>query len=254
MAREQVEFIHVLPIDRISPDPDQPRKFFDEEEEQRLAESIRRHGLLQPILVRPVKKPSYDYLIVHGERRFRAHRRLGLMAIKAIVREMEGSEARDLQLLENVQRSDLSDIELAWEFQRRVDSGQIHQQIAEVIGRNRSYVTQRLSLLQLSDSNQQKMLKGELGFSQARILLSVKDPEKRNNISKIMDKGVTVKKLQREIRGESVYVTRVTSKSHVSVENLAVYKLLSEEDGGLKKVVSRSQLIVAYLEDLKLLR
>jgi ParB family chromosome partitioning protein len=245
----------MIPIDRILPDPDQPRKFFDEAEELRIAESIQRHGLIQPILVRPIKHPAHDYRIVYGERRYRAHKRLGLRTIKAIVREMEDSEARDLQLLENIQRSDLSDIELAWEFQRRIKEGHTHQQIAEVIGRNRSYVTQRLSLLRLSDSDQQRMLRSELSFSQARVLVSVKDPEERRRISKNMNKDVTVKNLQREIRGESVNnVTRVTSKSHVSVENLAVYKLLSEEDGGLKTVVSRSQLIVAYLEDLKLLR
>jgi len=251
---DPVDVVQMISIDRILPDPDQPRKFFDEAEELRIAASIQKYGLIQPILVRPIKHPIFDYCIVYGERRYRAHKRLGIQTIKVIIQEMDNSEAKDLQLLENIHRSDLSDIELSWEFQRRIEDGQTHKQIAEVIGRDRSYVTQRLSLLQLSDSNQQKMLKGELGFSQARILLSVKDPEKRNNISKIMDKGVTVKKLQREIRGESVYVTRVTSKSHVRVENLAVYKLLSEEDGGLKKVVSRSQLIVAYLEDLKLLR
>ena len=167
MTREQVEFIHVLPIDRISPDPDQPRKFFDEAEELRIAESIQRHGLIQPILVRPIKHPAHDYRIVYGERRYRAHKRLGLRTIKAIVREMEDSEARDLQLLENVQRSDLSDIELAWEFQRRIKEGHTHQQIAEVIGRNRSYVTQRLSLLRLSDSDQQRMLRSELSFCRA---------------------------------------------------------------------------------------
>ena len=172
------DVVQMISLDRILPDPDQPRKFFDEAEELRIAASIQKYGLIQPILVRPVKLSRYDYQIVYGERRYRAHKRLGLEAIKAIVREMNDSDARDLQLLENIHRSDLSDIELAWEFRRRIEDRQTHQQIAEVIGRNRSYVTQRLSLLQLSDSNQQKMLKGELGFSQARILLSVKNPEK----------------------------------------------------------------------------
>lgn len=168
---------------------------------------------------------------------------------------MEPSEVRDFQLLENLERSDLSDIELAWEFKKRVDHGQTHQQIAEVIGRNRSYVTQRLSLHKLSDSNQQRMLRGELSFSQARALVSVKDPQERRVISMNMNKKTTVKELQKEILGESAKnVTRVTSTSHVNVENLASYKLLSEEDGTLKKIVSRRQLIDAYLEDLKSLR
>lgn len=250
-AKENIKFI---PIDSILPDPDQPRKFFDENEEQRLADNIRIYGLLQPIMVRPIKHPAFDYCIVFGERRYRAHKRLGLQTIKVIIKEMDDSEARDLQLLENIHRSDLSDIELAWEFQRRFEDGQTHQQIAKVIGRNRSYVTQRLSLLQLSDSNQQKMLKGELGFSKARILLSVKDPEKRNNISKIMDKGMTVKKLQSEIRDyTNKMVPRVTSVSHVNVKILAIRRLLLEEDCRLKKVVPKDQLISALIKDIKML-
>jgi ParB family chromosome partitioning protein len=224
-------------------------------EEKRLANSIQRYGLQQPILVRPVEHPSYDYLIVHGERRYRAHKRLGLLSIKAIVREMMDLEARDLQLLENVQRSDLSDIELAWEFQRRVGWGHTHQEIAEVIGRNRTYVTQRLSLLRLSESDQQRMMRGELGFSQARLLVSVKDPEERRRISDTIDKEITVRKLQQETQGGSLSgVTRVTSRSVVKVNELAVCRLIHEGDGTLKRTLPRDQLIKALIEDLKSLR
>jgi len=88
---DPVDVVQMISLDRILPDPDQPRKFFDEAEELRIAESIQRHGLIQPILVRPIKHPAYDYRIVYGERRYRAHKRLGLRTIKAIVREMEDS-------------------------------------------------------------------------------------------------------------------------------------------------------------------
>jgi len=250
-----VDTILSISIDRISPDPSQPRKYFDETEEQRLAESIQRYGLQQPILLRPVKHPTYDYLIVHGERRYRAHKRLGLNSIKAFVRDMMDSEARDIQLLENIQRSNLSDIELAWEFQRRVGWGQTHQEIAEVIGRNRSYVTQRLSLLRLSESDQQRLLRGELNFSQARLLVSVKNPEERKRISETINKEVTVRRLQQETQVESVScVTRVTSKNVVNVNELAVCKLIHDDDGTLKRALPRVQLIKAYIVDLKSLR
>jgi len=250
---EPIDVVKLIPLDEIIPDPGQPRKFFDEVEEQGITESIQQYGLIQPILVRPNNHSTSSYTIVCGERRYRAHKRLGLGAIKTIIREMEDPEVMDLQLLENIQRKDLSDIELAWEFKKREDRGQTHHEIADFIGKNRSYVSQRLSLLSLSDSDQQRMLRGELGFSQARVLVSVKDPEERKTHSMNVDKNKTVKTLQLEINGESAkMVTRVT-KSHVNVECLAVIKFLSKEDGSLKKLVSRSQLIAALIEDIKIL-
>jgi ParB family chromosome partitioning protein len=257
-ATAQADAVQTIPIDRISPDQDQPRKFFEEAEEQRLADSIRRHGLIQPILVRPVEYPSYDYLIVHGERRFRAHRRLGLGTIKAIVREIEESHAKDLQLLENVQRKDLTDIELAWEFRRRVDEGQTHEQIAKIIGKDRSYVTHRLSLLKLSEHDQQRMLTGELGFSKARALLSVRDSEQRDKISRRITTDTSVKETIRIIHEETlkpdIDVTRVTSPGDVRVSELQVCSIIHDRDGGLRDTVPREELIRAFIEDLKRLR
>ena len=116
MTEERGEAVLTIPLSRIRPDPDQPRKFFDEKKVKKLADSIRKFVLLQPIMVRPVNHNLYDYIIVHGERRFRAHKQLGLETIKALLWEKGESSVRDLQLLENVQRMDLSDIELAWEF------------------------------------------------------------------------------------------------------------------------------------------
>ncbi len=250
---DQSDAVQTIPLPRINPDPDQPRKYFDEAEELRLSESIKHNGLIQPILVRPIEHPTYEFQIVYGERRYRAHKRLGLSVIKALVRDLDDTEVKNLQLLENIQRSDLSDIELAWEFSKRIERGQTHQEIADFIGKTRSYVTQRLSLLGLSDSDQQRMLRGELGFSQARVLVSVKDPEERRTLSMNVDKNKTVKTLQMEISSESAKrVTRVT-KSHVNVERLAVIKFLSQKDGSLKKLVSRSQLIAALIEDIKIL-
>lgn len=237
------------------PDPDQPRKFFEGVEEQEMENSIRKYGLIQPILIRPIKHPDYRYMIVYGERRFRAHIRLGLQNIKAMIRDLEDSEVRDIQLLENIERSDLSDIELALEFKRRVDAGQTHQQIAQVIGKTRSYVSQRLGLLKLSDSEKQKMLRHQLSFSQARLLLSVKDNEERRRISNELNGKITIKKLYKKIRGDSDSdVTQVTKDSQVQVGNLAVLKVLCNEKGILQKVVPRTQLITAYLDDLKMLR
>jgi len=258
MTQVKVEVVETILIDRISPDPEQPRKYFNEDEEQRLADSIKKYGLIQPILVRKVQHLSYDYVIVHGERRFRAHKRLGLRTINGIIREIEDSKARDLQLLENVQRKDLSDIELAWEFQRRVNLGQTHEQIAQVIGKDRSYVTQRLSLLRLSESDQKRMLMGELGFSQARALLSVKGSELRQRVSAMISGETTLRETERIIREEipepNSNVTRVTSSGAVRVAGLHVWSTIHDKDGSLRETVPWDELIWAYVEDLKQLK
>jgi len=163
-----------ISLDQILPDPNQPRKYFNEQAISELADSIKQYGLLQPILVRP--NGNQSYLIVHGERRYKAHQKAQLPTIRCIVRELTDSEVSDMQLVENLERDDLSDIDLAREFQRRVDASQTHEQIAKIIGRSRGFVTQRLLLLRLSVEDQHKLEKGELDFTAARILAS-----QRNN-------------------------------------------------------------------------
>lgn len=158
-----------LPLDKVQPSPDQPRKYYNQSKIKQLAESIERHGLAQPILVRPW---NGIYQIVHGERRYRAHQHLGKQTIEAHVKELSAratdQQVEDISLIENVERDDLTDIELAWEFKKRTGKGQTHEQIAETIGKSISFVTQRLQLLELSERNQQRLLHGELSFNNAR--------------------------------------------------------------------------------------
>ncbi|MGA2680630.1 MAG: ParB/RepB/Spo0J family partition protein [Candidatus Bathyarchaeia archaeon] len=157
-----------LPLTCIIADSEQPRKYFDSQALEELADSIKQHGLLQPIQVRPLSEGKY--VIVHGERRFRAHRIAHLLTIKCIVREMDEATAKDLQLIENLERNDLSDMELAKEFQRRIEKGQTHEEIAAVIKKSRAYVTQRLLLLKLPEETQTKLERKEITFANARIL------------------------------------------------------------------------------------
>ena len=157
-----------IPLTCIIPDSEQPRKYFDAQALSELAESIKQYGLLQPILVRP--NGNGTYVIVHGERRFKAHHIAQLLAIKCIVREMDDATAKDLQLIENLERNDLTDLELAREFQRRVQEGQTHEQIAAIIKKSRAYVTQRLLLLKLPEETQVKLERKEITFADARTL------------------------------------------------------------------------------------
>jgi ParB family transcriptional regulator, chromosome partitioning protein len=258
MTEERGEAVLTIPLSRIRPDPDQPRRFFDEAEGNRLADSISEYGLLQPIMVRPINDPSYDYIIVHGERRFRAHQQLGHETINALLWKKGESRVKDLQLIENVQRKDLSDIELAFEFKWRTEDGQTHGQIAEIIGKNRTYVTQRLGLLKLSEQDQQRMLHGDLTFSQARALLSVKTPELRQKISDKITSDLTSKQTLNIIKEETVSpkanVTRVTSAENVQVSELSVWAAIHDEEGHVRELIPRTKLIVAIVNDLKQLR
>jgi ParB family chromosome partitioning protein len=243
------------------PDPNQPRKYFDKDEENKLIDSISQYGLQQPILLRPIDHETYDFIIVHGERRFRAHQEMGAATIMALIQDIEESVVSDIQLIENVQRSALSDIELAWEFRRRVEEGQTHEEIAQVIGKERSYVTQRLRLLKLSETDQQRMLKGELGFSQARTLLSIKETKRREKVSTQINSKTTVKELKNIIQETSNApnnVTRVTKQNSVSnlvrIKDLATYETIIGENETVLETVPRVELLSAFIKDLKQLR
>jgi ParB family chromosome partitioning protein len=165
------EKIFDVPLEQVIPDADQPRKYFDEQALRELAESIKAYGLLQPILVRPNRNGGYN--IVHGERRYRAHKMAGLPTIKCIVQELPDSTVSNVRLVENTARADLSDMELAYEFQKRVDAGETHEQIAKAINKSRGFVSQRLALLRLPEERQHELEQGKIGFAEARVLASL---------------------------------------------------------------------------------
>lgn len=239
-----------LPLSHIFPDPEQPRKYFDAESLKELAESIKEHGLLQPILVRPTGELG-KYIIVNGERRFRAHHLARLLFIKCFIRDLDLKSVRDLQLLENLERNNLSEIELAYEFQRRVKEGQTHEQIANAIKKTRSFVTQRLALLALSKELQDQLLTGKLSFSNARQLLGIKDESLRKNVSEQLGENSTVAQVASLIKKDE-NVTRVTydeNNNILPVKKLAVYQLILN-----RETVTVEELKDAIGRDLQFLR
>lgn len=211
--------IFSIPLEQIRTDSTQPRKHFDLQKIGELAESIKEHGLLQPILVRPNGNGTFE--IVHGERRYRAHQKAGLPTIKCIIRELSDSKVVDVRLVENIEREDLTDLELAKEFQKRVGQGETHQQIADSIKKTRAYVTQRLALLKLPENVQRKLEKGEIGFTEARIL--------------------ALSGINRNEESQHGYA--------VTIEDLEVWKLFHSE-----QKPELDQLYLAYRKDLATLR
>jgi len=185
-----------IPTRAIRPNPRQPRREFDEETIRELAESIREHGLLQPILVRPV---DGFYELVAGERRFRACRSLGLEEIPATVREVEDERMLEIALVENLQREDLNPIEKAEAYERYVEElGLTHEQAASRLGKNRSTITNQLRLLELPAALQAMVSRGTLSMGHARALLGIPDSRAQQRIaSRVEKEGLSVREVER---------------------------------------------------------
>jgi ParB family chromosome partitioning protein len=188
-----------IPVGAVRPNPLQPRKHFDEQSLEALAASIRTAGLMQPIVVR---RTGDGYELVAGERRLRAAQRAGLETIPAIVREADDREMAELALIENLQREDLNPIERAEAFQRLIDDhGLVHQQVGELVGMDRSTVTNHLRLLDLEDEVQQLVRMGLLGLGHARALLALKDRSHLTRIAaKVAREGWSVRSTETEIK------------------------------------------------------
>lgn len=171
-----VDDIQQINLSEIRSNPYQPRKTFDEEALQELAESIKTYGVFQPIIV---KKSIKGYDLVAGERRVKASRLAGLETIPAIVKDFSDDMMREVALLENLQRENLTAIELAWAYKGIIDSLHITQdELASKIGKSRSSVTNTLGLLRLPDSVQNMILDGKLSMGHARELSKLEDNDK----------------------------------------------------------------------------
>jgi ParB family chromosome partitioning protein len=171
MVAGEVRAARDIPIDRIGVNPFQPRLGFDENKLRELADSIREHGVVQPVLVRP---RGGDYQLVAGERRLRAARQAGLAAIPAVVREMSDHEIMEIALIENIQRQDLDPVEEARAYKRLADEfGQTQEQIAERLSKSRSYIANSMRLLRLPLSVQEQLAGGALTVGHVRPLLTL---------------------------------------------------------------------------------
>jgi ParB family chromosome partitioning protein len=177
------ESIYHIELDKITPNPDQPRRHFDQDALHELANSIREFGFLQPLVVSQVKKESangvdVEYQIIAGERRFMAAKMLGLPRVPAIVRNVSlEREKLELGVIENIQREDLNPIEMARSFQRLQEEFRMTQrEIAAKLGKSREFVANSVRLLDLPEAVQGALEKGEVSESSARMLLAIEDP------------------------------------------------------------------------------
>jgi len=165
-----------LPLELIRPNPAQPRRVFGAEAMDELAESIRRRGVIQPILVRPLPETNGEYQIVAGERRWRAAQQAGLRAVPALVRDLDDLEVMEVALIENIQRTDLNALEEARGYETMAERfGRSHETIADIVGKSRSHVANTLRLLGLPEPIRDHLEAGRLTAGHARALLGVDD-------------------------------------------------------------------------------
>mgnify|MGYP005831450289 CR=1 FL=1 len=206
-----VEILSVIDIHSIRLNPRQPRKMFDKDKLDELADSIREHGVIEPVIVRPTDDGAYE--LVAGERRFRATVLAGLQSIPAVVRVVDDRQSLELALIENLQREDISPLECAEAYRRLMDEfGLTQEQIAERVGKNRSTIANTLRLLNLPPEILESLSKGEITEGHARALLSVNDTEEQLNCwRRVVSQGLSVRETERLSRTPKASRTSKTS-------------------------------------------
>lgn len=212
----------VLRLTEIEPNRNQPRKEFDEQALSELADSIREHGIIQPLLVRPLETGGYQ--LVAGERRWRAARMIGLTEVPVVVKEMTETEVMELALIENLQRQDLNPLEEAAGYRELMTTyGLTQDQVAKRVGKSRSAVANCLRLLTVPEEIQPFLRSGQLSAGHVKALAGMSDREEMVRIAKsAADKGLSVREVERQV--QSFTAPRPSSPS--GEEKEAFYKEL----------------------------
>lgn len=217
----EVQVKKTLRLSEIEPNRDQPRKNFSDDAIAALADSIREHGMLQPILVRPM--PLGSYQIVAGERRWRAARMLGLDEVPVTIRELTDIETMQIALIENLQRENLDPIEEALGYSQLIENfGMTQDKIAKMVGRSRSAIANAVRLLALPEIVQKSLADGYISVGHAKALLSLDDDEMIISLAeKASDGKMTVRQLEREVRKltESAEENSSQEKSDKHIDN-----------------------------------
>ena len=178
---EKGDSISMVPVNKIVANPFQPRKEFDEEALEELAQSIRQQGVITPVTVR--KMPDGTYQLIAGERRFRASQKAGLKELPAFIRVATDMQMMEMALVENIQRADLNAIEVAQAYRQLIEECRLtHEELSEKVGKNRSTITNYLRLLSLPEEVQQAIGNGRISMAHARVLAGLDDAERQLEI------------------------------------------------------------------------
>ncbi|MBY8976405.1 ParB/RepB/Spo0J family partition protein [Rhodobacteraceae bacterium NNCM2] len=194
--------VQTLPIDLIHPNPGQPRRDFNEQDLEELAESIRAKGVIQPVILRRDPADDRRYQIVAGERRWRAAQRAGLHELPVVVRDLDDRDVLELAIIENIQRADLNPVEEALGYNQLIEKFQYTQEaLAKIVGKSRPHLANTLRLLVLPTSVQQMVRDGKLSAGHARALITSPDPVALANL--VVAKGLSVRQTEELARKQS---------------------------------------------------
>lgn len=225
-----------ISIESISCNPNNPRRHFTETELDNLAQSIRQHGVVQPIIVRPLKDHPHRFELIAGERRWRAARRANLSQLPVIIRDVDDKTALELAIIENIQRADLNPIEEAKGYEMLLNEHNYTQvDLAQVIGKSRSHVANTLRLLKLPEKVQQFLTDGQLSTGHARCLITVDNPQ--DLAEKIICEGLSVRQTEILAYEQANPKTRKRTTVEKDAETKSLEKLLADVIG--MKVIIR---------------
>jgi ParB family transcriptional regulator, chromosome partitioning protein len=230
-----VNSVSVLKISSIETNPFQPRTNFEENALQELSESIKQHGIIQPITVR---KLGYErYQLISGERRFRASQIAGLSEVPAYIRIADDQEMLEMALVENIQREDLDPIEVSLSYKRLIDECDLTQeQLSEKVGKQRSTVTNFLRLLKLPAPIQKALRDRDLSMGHAKALINIDNEDRQLAIFALaLEQDLSVRQIEELARGEKLKVTPKVSRVEkpLSIEDKVISK-------GLEKIFNKS--------------
>lgn len=190
--------VQELEIDSIVPNPFQPRKVFNQQALEELSESIKRYGLIQPIIV---YEDEDRYVLIAGERRLRASRLAGKETIKAIIADIEGKMLREIALIENIQREDLNPIELAHAYKELIDEyGITHEELSQTISKSRAQITNTLRLLALGEYAKDNIVSGAISQGHAKVLVGLDDKTQAVVVDSIKGQRLSVRDTENLIR------------------------------------------------------
>ncbi|UWM75308.1 ParB/RepB/Spo0J family partition protein [Rhizobium sp. WSM4643] len=256
-AERTISADRMIPIEFVSRNPRNPRRFFDDTELHDLASSIRQHGIVQPIVVRTMSRDRYE--IIAGERRWRAAQLAGLIEIPVIVRDVDDKTALEIAIVENVQRADLNALEEALGYEQLIaEYGYTQNDLGEIIGKSRSHVANSLRLLKLPDPVRDLLAAGSLSAGHARALVSTSDPAglARTIVAKGMSVRDAEKLAQNNIKAQSEPQQPALRRDQKDSDTLALERTLSDAlglDVAINHKSSGGQIKISYksLEQLE---
>lgn len=235
-------------LEELRPNPYQPRKVFDEEALKELSESIKEHGVFQPIII---KKSIKGYEIIAGERRVKASRLAGLKEIPAIIRDFNDTQMMEIALLENLQRENLTAIEEAQAYQKLQETLSLTQEeLAKRIGKSRSHITNMLGLLSLPQIIQDDVNNKKITMGHARVLSKLEDREQQKELErKVIEEGISVRKLEELTQQSSIVKTNPQVKRKKEKNEYYYIQEELREKLGTKVIIKQNKIEISFTNE-----